>query len=771
MEFQYSLVEQVFLKESGIIPKDVRLPYVVTDSVPRLGLLSALRFLEWVCGHPKGVVCLPTGKSAKYFIDSVRNILDRWDTASGQDFLKPYGLAGLPRPSMHDLQLVQMNEFYPIAPTQHNSFYHFMNETYIKGLGFDPDKALLMNCDKIHLAQNLPFAKVFPDLSVDLSLRYRTPQSALEDIQQQSIFLIDDWCSNFERQIQARGGIGFFLSPIGSDGRIAFNVKGSNHGSNTQLTPTNFATQADSAGDLGGISVSKQRLVITIGLGTITKNADTVAIVYSAGETNAPVVKASLEKPMMTMYPATALQSLPNARFYLTTGSASRLEDSIHRYFQHDSWNFQKTERAVIGLCKTINRYAHRLTIDDLKNDSRCSQIPNLSLQHVNLVIDDVKAKLMRGAQSIENEVILHTGPHHDDIMLGIMPFISRQLRSASNDVHFAIGTSGYNSVTNEFLIEAMSDTIRFLQEGRIEMVQYADFFTSGYQYKYDKDVYHYLDNVARKNADEMRRGFCHRLLRDAVGLWNLHSVDEVIERFNQEIKILRGSYDGEPNSHDIQTLKGYIREFEEELVWAYAGTPIKNIHHLRLGFYHATSKKEFPDYELDVMPVLSLLRSLNPTMITVTIDPEGMGPDTHYKVLQTVAAALRIRSQETDLSHMKVIGYRNVWSQFNPSEADVYVPVTLNSFAVIEKAFHDSYLTQVKAEFPSPYFDGSFSELAENTWVKQLRDIQLVLGKDYFYENSHPLIRATHGLIFLKEMDVNSFVTMAEQIKKVNTD
>jgi len=74
--------------------------------------------------------------------------------------------------------------------------------------------------------------------------------------------------------------------------------------------------------------------------------------------------------------------------------------------------------------------------------------------------------------------------------------------------------------------------------------------------------------------------------------------------------------------------------------------------------------------------------------------------------------------------------------------------------------------LTQVKAEFPNPDFDGPFSELAESIWVKQYKDVQLILGKNFFYENAHPLVRATHGLVFLKEMTVKEFVAMAKAMR-----
>ena len=426
-------------------------------------------------------------------------------------------------------------------------------------------------------------------------------------------------------------------------------------------------------------------------------------------------------------------------------------------------WTFEKTEHAVIGLCKVLNHYAHKLTLEDLQNDPRCAKIPNLSLDVVQQVIANTEAKLWRGVETLDNEVIYHTGPHHDDIMLGLMPFINRQLRSPRNEVHFAIMTSGYHSVTDEFLLEALVDTLNLLRQGLIQMVNYPDFFERGYRFKQDKDVYHYLDNIARKNPAEMRRGFCHRILRDAVDLWQLKSVAEVEERLKAEIDNLRN---GKPNSHEIQKLKGEIREFEEELVWAYAGTSLTHIHHLRLGLYENNGAPE-PNFESDVEPILKQFRELKPTSITVAIDYEGLGPNTHYKVMQSIAEAIRLWNAETDLSHLKIFGYRNVWSTFHPAEANVYVPVSLNALAVFEKAFKDSYLTQMKAEFPNPDFDGPFSELAEQIWVKQLKDIQLVLGKNFFYENAHPLVRATHGLIFLKQMSAKEFIALAEEMKK----
>ena len=96
-----------------------------------------------------------------------------------------------------------------------------------------------------------------------------------------------------------------------------------------------------------------------------------------------------------------------------------------------------------------------------------------------------------------------------------------------------------------------------------------------------------------------------------------------------------------------------------------------------------------------------------------------------------------------------------------------MYVPVSLNALAVLDKSFAASYLSQVKAEFPNPNHDGPFSDISKKTWIKQLQDIQLILGKNYFYENPRPLVRSTHGLIFIKDMSVDEFIAISEEMRR----
>jgi len=764
---QFSQVERIFLQQAGLDQMSTKMPYITVENFPKLGMLASLRFLEWIAQNPTGVISLPTGKTSEYFIKYTHFFLENWDNKRGQDILSAYGLAGVKKPDLRGLQFVQMDEFYPIASAQHNSSCNYVENYYIKGFGLDPGKALLINSDVIPLADGKSYNEVFPDLKIDLSLRYRDAKLPFERLQQRSILCIDDWCSEFEHKIRERGGLGFFLASIGPDGHIAFNTRGSDHFSTTRLTATNFETQAVSAGDLGGIEISRNRLVITIGLETITYNPEALAIIFAAGEAKADVIKDALENEPSNLYPASCLHKLHNGRFYLTNGAAVKLNDSVEKYYQTGEWTHQKTERAVIDLCPRINKFGHNITLQDLKADKYCRMIPDLNEKTVQSVIDSITAKFNKGLERESNQVFYHTGPHHDDIMLGIMPHTNRQLRDASNKFHFSVMTSGFTAVINQYVVTLLTETINLISDNKIQMIHFPDFFEEGYKYKWDKDIYHYLDSVAANDEAEKRRGVCHRVIRAVVEIWQVKSEEQLISTIIKILDNLRNSYDGSKNPPEIQKLKGMIREMEEELVWAHFGVPVMNVHHLRLGFYQGDIFSEQPDDKRDVLPILEEFRKYKPTVISLAMDPEGSGPDTHYKVLKAIAAAVKEWRNEEDLSNLRIIGYRNVWFRYHPADVEVIVPVSLNALSILDSSFTECYLSQVNASFPSYQLDGKFSQLTQRIWVEQLKQIQLLLGKNFFYQHEKPLIRATHGLIYIRELNVDQFLAQAEELEK----
>ena len=436
-------------------------------------------------------------------------------------------------------------------------------------------------------------------------------------------------------------------------------------------------------------------------------------------------------------------------------------------YYEKGEWIWEKTERSVIDLCKKLGKYGHRLKLADLKADKYTKLIPNLSEETVSQVMKSIEAKLAKGLEQETDQVLLHTGPHHDDISLGILPHVTDQLQEHSNEVHFSVLTSGFTAVTNTFVIDTLQFTKKLLDEGKAQIVNYEDFFQVGYSLKTDKDVYHFLANVASENVYERQRGLCHRVIRALVIIYEIKNKTQLREVINEVISILRNSYDGEKNPSKIQKLKGMIREFEEELVWAHFGVQVKNVHHLRLGFYTGDIFTEQPDKTRDVEPIVEMFKKVNPTKISLTLDPEGSGPDTHYKVLQATAAAVKKWGEKSDLSELRIIGYRNVWFKFEPHEVNVIVPVSLGDMSVMEDSFANCYLSQVNASFPSYAHNGKFSTVAKRIWVSQLDAVQLLLGKNYFYLHERARVRSSHGLIFFRDMNVEEFLATARELEK----
>jgi glucosamine-6-phosphate deaminase len=136
--------------------------------------------------------------------------------------------------------------------------------------------------------------------------------------------------------------------------------------------------------------------------------------------------------------------------------------------------------------------------------------------------------------------------------------------------------------------------------------------------------------------------------------------------------------------------------------------------------------------------------------------------------VLQATNAAIEQYVERSGNDDLKIWGYRNVWYRFHPSEANVYVPVSLNMFAVMENAFMNTFLSQKDASFPSYEHDGPFSELAQKIQVEQYQTLKICLGREWFHENPSALIRATRGLVFLREMDLDEFYRSSRRLKQM---
>ncbi len=768
-------VEAFALQKSGrkfIYEPTEKIPVIEVENYPLLGRLAALRFIEWVQKNPEGVVSLPVGKIPEHFIKYVTYFLKNWNSASVRKELEENTIDAGKRPKIETLQFVQSEEFYPINPLQSNSFHYFIQKYYFREFGIDSKNALLLDAWKIGIPENLTPEDIYADDVVDLTLRTRYGLTKAERIQKDVISQVDQYCTEYEMKIRARGGIGFYLGGIGPDGHICSNVRGSDHFSTTRLTATNYETQAAAATDLGGIEIARKRLVITIGLSTLTYNTETTAIIIAAGESHAQVIKDSIECPASNTYPASALHKLPNARFYLTSGAASLLVERCYENVKAKSpLPAQEIERIVVDLALGQNRKIQDLAKEDYDSVRSSKWVlakAGKTLSAINLQVQNsLMQKISRGLDSIEDQVFMHTAPHHDDIMLGYWAYIIHLVRSPKNQHHFNYMTSGFNAVTNSFATQMLENLQNHITTLCFRQLLDEGYFAPDYTIGRNRDVYQYLDGVAAHSRTMKNEGQARRMLRNLMFIFEEDSVPQLQNRIAEMVLYFKSQYPGKKDVHYIQQFKGMIREWEADLLWGYLGFSNANVNHLRLGFYGGGIFGSAVNRVRDVEPVLNLMQRIKPTIITCAFDPEGSGPDTHYKVLQTMAQATKIYSDENNHPDLKIWGYRNVWFRFHPSEVNIMVPVSLNSMANLENSFLNCFVSQADASFPSYEFDGPFSRLSQRIMVEQYQKIKTCLGREYFNESDHPRLRATHGMVFLREMEVEEFYERAHQLQK----
>ncbi len=768
-----SRVEHVALAGKPLVyaPHE-KLGVVVVDSFPALGTLAALRFLEWVQANPEGVVSLPTGKTPEFFIKEVGRFTSGWKRKAIQTEMAERGIDPSVKCSLRGLHFVQIDEFYPIDPTQHNSFFYYVNHYYVEGFGLDRARALLIDCSRIGLSQGKALADVWPDDEVDLSLRYRMAGSKHEQLQRDVIQQIDEWCTEYEERIRALGGIGFFLGGIGPDGHIGFNVRGSDPFSTTRLTAVNYETQAAAASDLGGIEVARKRLVVTVGLSTITHNADCTAIVIAAGEAKAGIVRDAIQNERHVRYPATALQTLPNARFYLTQGAAKKLDARrLATLTAGERASAAQIEQAVIDLAMANRKPIAALTEADFKKNPYTAELLKKGVGSARDVcartVQRLKDKIDAGTHVLKGAKFLHTEPHHDDLMLGCLPLIVRHMREHSTQHTFATLTSGFTAVTNHFMLAQCDKLLEFLETPMFAILLSQGYFDPDHAGHRNADVWHYLDGVAAGRRTMLDEGEMRRMYRNLVGLFGEKDPEKIADRVEELMDHFETAYPGKKDPEHVQRLKGMCREWEAECLWGYFGWKGDSVRHLRLGFYTGDIFPDEPTRDRDTPPITNLLREARPDVITLALDPEASGPDTHYKALQAITESLKIYEKETGLAEVTVLGYRNVWYRFEPSEADLFVPVSLNMFALQHSAFMNTFASQKDASFPSYEHDGPFSELAQKIQVEQYQTIKTCLGREYFDEHPSPLIRATRGFVFLKRMNLEELYRHSREIKR----
>ncbi|MFW6107762.1 MAG: glucosamine-6-phosphate deaminase, partial [bacterium] len=317
------------------------------------------------------------------------------------------------------------------------------------------------------------------------------------------------------------------------------------------------------------------------------------------------------------------------------------------------------------------------------------------------------------------------------------------------------------------FMVERLSRLRAFLETDAFAELGNAGYFRPDNTIGRQRDVWQYLDGVAADSRPMRHEGIARRTVRDLATVYGDNTREELGGRIDRLDAYFASAHPGKKDPPEVQRLKGMAREWEAECLWGYFGWHCSNVHHLRLGFYTGDLFAPTPTEQRDVEPVTKLLRDTRPDVVTLALDPEASGPDTHYKVLQVLTRALDLYRAETGREDIDIVGYRNVWYRFHPAEANVFVPVSLNMFSIMGSAFTHAFVSQRDALFPSHEHDGPFSELAQRIQVDQYQTIKTCLGRAWFYEHPSALIRATRGLVFLKRMTLPELFRHSRELRR----
>lgn len=839
--FEYlSSVEKEFLRRSkrkDLYPNE-RVGVIEVENVAELGQLTALNFIEWIIENPTGVIGLPTGKTPELFIKWLRYYRENWNKDEVQKELLTFGIGSENKddlkafPTTSELRFIQLDEFFPISPSQHNSFLGYIRKYYLSTLQIKEENCLLMDFTKLPIFQKNDMHKVFPNDKVDISLRDRKPKNNLESLQKQALIEVDKFCKDYEQQVKKMGGYGFFLGGIGHDGHIAFNFRGCDPNLGTRLVILNYETSAQSAGDFGGITNTRNKAAITVGLSTIVYNKKAKIIIMAAGEKKAMRIKEAVMLPQHRLRPSSVLHDLPGARYYLTSGSSIYLTDRRTEDIALDCEKKTISEKLMFHtICKlaiNLKKRVVELTAEDFLSDSQAFPIYcywTKQSQPISALTQKVEKFLInlieRGVSLPANVRILHTSPHHDDIMLAYHEIMDFLFKYSTN--YFTYVTSGFNSCPDKYVIRVLrrinlksEQDIKYYLESLLdddcddvkqeekehEEEKDTDTMQNGGKPEEsiiinnaedilsDNDQHHNIDHhihwektkkmSLERILDIFKRGYNLQrdsLVDEAETLLVLRRMKQVygitkVDRFKAIIKYHLNEYFpsklvGQQDNEKVKFFKGLIRESECDRMWALNGiNPKTNVFHLRSKFYTGEYFQPLPDQKKDAQPMFDLYQQLQPDLVTVAFDPEGTGPDTHYKVLQIVAQALRMAKTEKANLQPKIWGYRNVWHRFQICDSSIAIPVSAKSMTEMHKVFLASFGCQKQAEFPSPEYDGPFSVLSQRFHIQQQKELKILLGTKYFDNHWNKQIKNADGFILLKEMEVDEFLEHADDLR-----
>jgi len=441
-------------------------------------------------------------------------------------------------------------------------------------------------------------------------------------------------CEDYEKKIEAFGGVDFQLLGIGRNGHIGFNEPGSHVSSATRLITLDHLTRFDAAYEFGSLA-NVPRKAITMGIGTILKAKRIVLLAW--GERKAAIIQQAVEGPVTEFVPASYLQGHPNVEVVLDESCAAELTRFKTPWLTDDvQWNNGMIKKAVTHLALTLNKPILKLTNNDY-NQNGVSDLLALYGQayDINIEVFNQLQRTITGwpggkpnaddtfrpeRATPEKKRVLIFSPHPDDDIISMGGTFQR-LVDQGHEVHVAYQTSGNIAVA-------------------------------------DDEAFRFIDFIKDYNRQ-----------------FGIHS-PEADSVYAEALAFLKIKKNGEKDIAALRKVKGIIRRGEAKNTCRFVGVPDGNTHFLNLPFYETGLVEKSPISEADFTIIANLIEQVQPHQIYAAgdlADPHG----THKVCLDGIFEAVKRLQDKAYMADCWLWLYKGAWAEWDIDLIEMAVPMS----------------------------------------------------------------------------------------------
>ncbi|MEZ4774530.1 MAG: glucosamine-6-phosphate deaminase [Bacteroidia bacterium] len=499
--------------------------------------------------------------------------------------------------SFKNVATFNLDEYFPMAPTALQSYHRFMYEYLFNHIDIEKTN--------VHI----------PDGTLPMEE-------------------ISAFCENYEKQIEAMGGLDLQILGIGRSGHIGFNEPGSALSSRTRLIALDQITVRDAASDFFA-QENVPRRAITMGVGTIMEAKSVILMAW--GEGKAPVIKKTVEGPVTELIPATFLQKHPNAQIILDSAAGAELTRLKAPWLVGPcEWTDKLIRVAVVWLCQQVKKPILKLTDEDYNEHGMGELVADHGPAY------DINIKVFN---ELQHTITGWPGgkPNADDTF--------RPERKGPFPKRVVI----FSPHPDDDVISMGGTFIRLVDQGHEVHVAYQ---TSGNIAVFDDAAIRFIDFAV---------DFSEKFKQDH---------ERIAKMYKESREFLANKKPGQPDSEDIKHIKGLIRRGEAKSGCRYCGIPDENAHFLDLPFYETGTVTKKPLGEEDIQITVDLLRKIKPHQIYAAgdlSDPHG----THRVCLDAIFRAIERLKHEDWMKDCWVWLYRGAWQEWGIEDIEMAVPIS----------------------------------------------------------------------------------------------